>query len=108
MTAVIKHERQPKRTKTPKRAEEQQSMKVGVSGPDVPGHAPNPSLQHDINHVAGLGDIEESLDWIARGIGKLTSDEHTITLNLSTGYRTDPIRVTLEPNDYDDTLDPAW
>lgn len=74
-----------------------------VTGPDIPGYMPSPSLQHDINHVAGLADIEESLDWIAKGISRLTSDDHCI--NLTTGYNTDPIKLTLAPNEYDDTLD---
>jgi hypothetical protein len=60
-------------------------------------------MQHDINYVSGLGGIEESLDWIARGLDKLTSDEHDIS--LSTGYGTDPVKLTLAENDYDDTMD---
>src|SRR5689334_2511375 len=83
-------------TKTKKDA-----TRVVVTGPDILGCMPLP--QHDINHVAGLADIEASLDWIAKGIGRLTSDEYCI--NLTTGYNTDPIKLTLAPNDYDDTLD---
>ena len=73
---------------------------VVVTGPDSPSHMPTPSLQHDINYVSGMGGIEESLDWIARGIEKLTSDEHSIS--LSAQY---PIRLTLAANDEEDTLD---
>ena len=92
--------KQPKAAKKPKDA-----TRVVVTGPDTPGYMPSSSLQHDINHVAGLADIEESLDWIAKGISRLTSDEQCIHLSVSTGYNTDPIKLTLAPNDYDDTLD---
>ena len=66
-------------------------VKVVVSGPDS-------------CYVSGLDGIEASLDWIAKGIGKLTSGEHSIS--LSTGYD-DPVRLTLGSNDYDDTMDRA-
>jgi hypothetical protein len=62
-----------------------------------------PSMQHDVNYVGGLDGIEQSLDWIAKGISRLTSDEHN--LHLSTGYGTDPVKITLCPDDYDDTMD---
>jgi hypothetical protein len=85
-----------------KRNGDADAVKVVVSGSDD-SHMRTPSMQHDINYVSGLGGIEESLDWIARGISKLTCDEHSIS--LSTGYGTDPVKLTLCPNDYDDTLD---
>ena len=90
--------KRPNSAKKPKDA-----TRVVVTGPDTPGYMPSSSLQHDINHVAGLADIEESLDWIAKGLNRLTSDEHCI--HLTTGYNTDPVKLTLAPNDYDDTLD---
>jgi hypothetical protein len=62
-------------------------------------------MQHDINHITGLADIEESLDWIARGINKLTSEEHGVHLVLGQGHNTNPVQITLRNNDYDDTLD---
>lgn len=78
-------------------------VKIVVTGPDVPGYMPTPSLQHDINHVAGLSGIEESLDWIARGLSRLTSDEHNI--HISTGYGTAPVKVTFADNDEEDAMD---
>lgn len=79
-------------------------IKVVVSGPDDSHNMQTHSMQHDINYVKGLGGIEESLDWIARGIEKLTSDEHSITASVSTGYGTDPVKLTLADDDYDDTM----
>ena len=76
---------------------------VVVTGPDVPGYVPTPSLQHDINHVTGLAGIEESLDWIKRGISHLTSDEHCI--HLTTGFGTSPVKLTLADNDEDNAMD---
>jgi len=84
-----------------KRDADAEAVKVVVSGPDT-GYG-TPSMQHDINHVAGLTDIEGSLDWIAKGISRLTSDEHSIS--LTSGYNVDPLKITLAANDYDDTLD---
>jgi hypothetical protein len=61
-------------------------------------------MQHDINHVAGLADIQDSLDWIAKGIGRLTSDEFTLSLGHTN--HTNPVHITLAPNDDgDDTLE---
>jgi hypothetical protein len=78
-------------------------VKVVVSGPDDSHNMRTHSMQHDLNYVKGLDGIEESLDWIARGLDKLTSDEHDIS--LSTGYGTDPVKLTLATNNYDDTTD---
>lgn len=84
----------------PKKAE----APVVLTGPETP-YGTTRSMQHDINHVAGLADVEESLDWIARGVSKLTSDEHNVHVSVSTGYNSDPVKITLVANDYEDTLD---
>lgn len=87
-----------------KRNADADAVKVVVSGPDD-SHMRMPSMQHDINYVSGLGGIEESLDWIAKGISRLTSDEHALHLSVGQGSNTNPIQLTLSANDYDDTLD---
>ena len=74
-------------------------VKVEVCGPPEDR---KPSMQHSLNYVNGLSGIEESLDWIARGLEKLTSDEHDIS--LSTGYNTHPVKLTVAESDYDDTM----
>ena len=101
-----KHE--PKKTKTKKPAQPQpqpqQPTTVVLTGPES-SHPSAPSMQHDINHITGLADIEQSLDWIARGINKLTSEEHPVNLVLAQGENTNPIQITLAENIYEDTLD---
>ena len=103
--AYLKHSSNGSKGKqrSAKKPEAEQALKVLVTGPDVSGYTPTPSMQHDINHVAGLADIEASLDWIAKGISKLTSDEHCV--QLSTGYATHPLKITLALSDYDDAMD---
>ena len=99
-----------KRRREPKKpaSSEASPAKVVVTGPEGDRYT-TPAMQHEINHVSGLAGIEESLDWIARELARLTSDEHSIT--LSTGYGTTPIRITLASDDYEDTMDrfvTAW
>jgi len=62
-------------------------------------------MQHDINYVAGLADVEASLDWIAKGISKLTSDDSSVGLALCQNLYGQPVQLTLSRNDYDDTMD---
>ena len=83
-----------------KRTEKPEPVSVVVTGPEIAIHTPTPSLQHDINHVAGLSGIEASLDWIARGLSCLTGYEQTVS--ISAGYQ--PFKVTLAENDEDDAL----
>jgi len=74
------------------------SQPVVVMGPQENGA----SIQHDINHVAGMSGIETSLDWIARGIAALTSDDGAVSL---TSGRCVPLKITLAENDDEDTMD---
>jgi hypothetical protein len=90
-----------KKTSATKGKRNADAVKVIVGGPDDSHNMRTHSMQHDINYVNGLDGIEQSLDWIAKGISKLTSDEHSIS--LCTGY-TDPVKLTLAGNDYDDTM----
>jgi hypothetical protein len=76
-----------------------------VTGPDVASYTPTPALQHEINHVAGLSDVEESLDWIARSLSRLTDADHAVGLSLGQGDNTYPVKLTLAANDEEDTLD---
>jgi hypothetical protein len=99
-----KHEPKKTKTKKPAQPQPQQPTRVVLTGPES-SHPSAPSMQHDINHITGLADIEESLDWIARGINKLTSEEHPVNLVLAQGENTNPIQITLAENIYEDTLD---
>jgi hypothetical protein len=83
----------------------QQPNTVVLTGPEHPPHLSTPSIQHDINHVAGIAGIEESLDYIARQVGRLSNDENSVGLSLGQGEHTYPIKLTLAENDFDDTMD---
>jgi hypothetical protein len=91
---------EPKKTKKAKKPAQPQAKtetKVVLTGPDSEPHVRTPSIQHDINHVAGLGGIEQSLDVLAEVMGSPKS------LNVFTGYDS-TLRLTLAENDYDDTM----
>ncbi len=84
-------------------AKKLEPVQVVVTGADVPPGTPNPPLQHDINYVAGLIDIRDSLDWIAKGLMRLTSDEHNI--HLAPDYGTAPLKLTLADNDEEEAME---
>jgi hypothetical protein len=87
------------KAKKPTGKKQDAAKKPVVTGPDVP----TPALQHDINHVAGLGDIQDSLDSIAQSLGRLTNDEHNV--HITTGDGTGPVKLTLADSDEDDAMD---
>ena len=78
-------------------------VNVVVTGPDAPGFTHSQNLQHDINYVSGLIDVRDSLDSIAQGLRRLTSDEHNV--HITTGYGTSPVKLTLADNDEEDAMD---
>jgi hypothetical protein len=95
------------RTKQQKSAKKPEDTKttVVVAGPDrEPGGLPAPSIQHDINYVDGMDGIEASLDWIAKGLARLTNDDHVVGLHLAQGSNIYPVKLTLAENDFDDTM----
>ena len=74
---------------------------VVLRGPQQ-GTFDNPgSMQHDINHVAGMSGIEESLDSIASGLYRITSDDHAIS--ISSGGCV-PVKITFSDHDGDTDL----
>ena len=103
MGTYLKHKDGKGPTK-PKKQPVAEPVKVVLTGPES-GYPPSPSLQHDINHVAGMEGVEESLDWIARGISRLTSDDFTVNLSLGQGGNTNPVKLTLADDDSGDTMD---
>jgi hypothetical protein len=99
--SYLKHNSNGNKTKQAKSAKKPEDpARVAVSGPGT-----GPSLQHDVNYVAGLSDVEESLDWIARGLSRLTDDDHAVGLSLGQGMNTVPVKITLADNQHDDTMD---
>jgi hypothetical protein len=89
--------------KSAKKPEE--PTRVVVTGPDEAATTPTPPLQHEINYVAGMDGVEQSLDWIAKGLSRLTSDDHVVGLSVGQGQNISPIKLTFAENDYDDTMD---
>lgn len=105
MTAIPKHE--PTRRKGAKKSPQPATVtptRVEVTGPDVPSYTPTPSLQHDINHVEGLGEVAAHLDWIGDAVARLTSDDHYVGLALCQNRYGGPVKLTLADNDDDDTM----
>jgi hypothetical protein len=105
MTEIPKHERKKRRTKPPQPQPATQTPQLVITGPVPPSgiYPSTPSIQHEINHVAGLAGIEQSLDCLVSAVARLTSDEHNIGLCTSEG--TYPVKITLGENIHDDTLD---
>jgi hypothetical protein len=92
MTVIPKQERIARKgvKKQPQPAPQQTPLVLtGPPDPDAPWHQGR-SIQHDINHVAGLGAVATHLDWIGDAVARLTSD---------------PVKITLADNDYGDTMD---
>jgi len=78
---------------------------VVVTGPDrEPGDLSSASINHEINYVAGIDGIEASLDWIAKGLARLTNEDCTVNLGLAQGSNIYPIKLALAENDFDDTM----
>jgi hypothetical protein len=102
-----KHEaaRPRKGKKQPLPAATETAAKLVVTGP-MSDHTGEPrSMQHDINHVAGMDGIEGSLDNLVGAVSRLTNDDHYVTLSVSQGSNTNPVQLTLSGNSYDDTMD---
>ena len=101
--AYLKHSGSNGKGKRAKAAKvEAGPSRMVLTGPSADEWPLPRSLQHSINHVGGLADIEDSLDWIARGLSKLTDDEHYVHLSTE---GTHPIRITLAPDDYEDVME---
>jgi hypothetical protein len=71
----------------------------------TPPYTPSPAMQHDINHVAGLGDVATHLDWIGDAVARLTHDDHNVGVTVCQNRYGGPIKLTLAANDEEDTLD---
>jgi hypothetical protein len=81
----------------PKKPPVTEPVKVILTGPDK-GYG-TPSIQHDINHVAGLDGVEQSLDWIAQGVSALTSDDRTVGVSIGQNRYSGPVQLTLTDDD---------
>jgi hypothetical protein len=100
-----KHE--PKKTKTKKPTQPQtqpQPSTVVLTGPES-SHPPAPSMQHDINHVAGLGEVATHLDWIGDAVARLTHDGNTVGLAVCQNTYGGPVQITTTDEDGNSTMD---
>jgi hypothetical protein len=107
MPPIPKHEpTKSKRNgaKKPQQAAAETVMNVIATGPKSKWTGEDGSMQHDINHVAGLSGIEQSLDCLVDVVARLTHDDRAVTLSVSQGSNTNPVQLTLSGNDYDDTM----
>ena len=99
---IAKHEvvKAPRKgtTKQPQPQPPQQPVIVTGPGKEYP-HS-TPSIQHDINHVAGLAGIEESLDALTSAVSRITGADQAI--GLTTGHGIDPVKITLVDDIYED------
>jgi hypothetical protein len=103
--AYLKHEDsngKAKRAKARKPPSNEGPTKVVLTGPPE-NLGPANSIQHDINYVRGLDGIEQSLDWIAKGLERLANDERSVSLCTYEGVY--PVKITLAEDDTGDTMD---
>jgi len=100
--SYLKHNNKAKQPRSAKKPEN--TTRVAVTGPDVTAYEPTPALQHEINHVAGLKGVEESLDCIARSLGRLTDDDTTVGVVLGQNRYSGPVKITFADNDEEDTV----
>ena len=92
-----------KKRESKKPAEPQQPNTVVLVGPES-GYPTSPSMQHDVNYVAGLEGIEGSLDNLAGAVARLTHDDHTVGVSSCQNRYGGPVKLTLADNDEDDTM----
>src|SRR4051812_12053530 len=77
-----------KRTAKKAEVKKRETAHVVVTGPDAPRYTSTPALQHEINHISGIGGIEQALDGIGESLG-----------NLGLSIVQGPIKLTLAEND---------
>jgi hypothetical protein len=95
----LKHkDGKPTKKRESKQPAPENVSKVVVTGPDS-GYSPSPSMQHDINHVDGLGDVATNLDWIGDAVARLTADGNHVGLAVCQNRYGGPIQIT--PTDED-------
>jgi hypothetical protein len=78
---------------------------VVVTGPMSERTGEPRSMQHEINHVAGMDGIEGSLDNLVTAVCRLTHDDNTVGVRIGQNRYGLPVKLTLHSNDEDDTLD---
>jgi hypothetical protein len=104
VSKIPKHEQAPRKVKKPQHAATDNVTKAVVTGPMSDFTGRHGSIQHDINHVAGMDGIEASLDNLVTAVYRLSHDDHTVGLALCQNRYGGPIKLTLSDGDgYDMT-----
>lgn len=82
--SVIKHERAPRKAKKTQQPPASENITNVVATGPMSEHTGQPrSMQHEINHVAGLDRIEGSLDNLVSVVERLTHEDHAVSLSVS-------------------------
>jgi hypothetical protein len=103
MPAIPKHERAPRKTSKKPQPTTESTTKVEVNGP-MGDYGHYRSMQHDINHVAGMDGIEGSLDNLVSVVARLTHDDHSVGVSIGQNQYSGPVQITLADNDNSDTM----
>ncbi len=104
MSVIPKHkDGQTKKRERKQPPQPQQPSTVVLVGPEWNCES-SPSMQHDINHVAGMDGIEGSLDNLVGAVARLTHDDHTVGVAVCQNRYGGPVKLTLADNDEDGTL----
>lgn len=81
-----------------------EATKVAVTGP-MGDHGHHRSIQHEINHIAGMDGIEGSLDNLVSVVKRLTLDDHHVGVTLSQNQYGSPVKLSLCDSDGFDFTD---
>jgi hypothetical protein len=108
VSTIPKHESAPRKKKTPQQPPQPPTdgiTKIAVTGPmsDHSGH--HRSMQHDINHVAGMDGIEGSLDNLVSVVKRLTLDDHSVGVTVCQNQYGGPIKLAMSDGDGEDMMD---
>lgn len=105
MGTYLKHkDGQPaKKRQSKQTAQPQPPSTVVLTGPEQ--HLSSPSMQHDINHVEGMGDVATHLDWIGDAVARLTHDGNSVGVAVCQNRYGGPIQITPTDEDGNGTMD---
>lgn len=106
MSTIPKHERAPRKVKKQSQSHPTiaESHVVVTGGMDPSAPFFERAIQHDINHVEGLGNVAEKLDWIGDAIARLSHDDTNVGVAVCQNQYGGPVKLTLAENDNDDTM----
>ena len=105
MSKIPKQEPIKRKTKQQQQQPSAESVtKIAITGAEG-DYGVSRSIQHDINHVAGMDGIEASLDNLVGAVARLTHDDHTVGLTLCQNQYGNPVKLALSDGDGNDMMD---